>query len=117
VRNLVGLACSGFFAAALFVMLLSVSPALVRVAKYVVTDTHLAHWIAFSSPMHMEVFKRNMLLVMGAGSMLAPLLCLLPMLIFYQFYGDELTGVMFICFSTFPVLAAFSATTRSILPS
>ena len=55
VRNLVGLACSGYFAAVLFVMLLSISPALVRVSKIILLDGRLATWKTFQSPMHMLV--------------------------------------------------------------
>jgi hypothetical protein len=115
VRNLVGLFCSGFFAAALFVMLLSVSPALVRVTKYILVDGHLQEWITFQSPMHLRVFKRNLLIIMAWGSMLAPLLCLLPMLIFFQFYGDPTVGVCFVCFTILPIGAAFYAREETIL--
>ena len=117
IRNLVGLACSAYFAAALFVMLLSISPALVRVSKIILCDRRLGAWKTFPSPLHLLVYKRNILIMMAWGSLLAPMLCFLPMLIFYQFYGDAVVGTMFIAFTMLPIAAAFLATPQSVLRS
>lgn len=98
-------------------MLLSVSPALVRVTKYIVVDNDLRQWRQFQTPMHEILFKKSILIIMAWGSMLGPLLCCLPLLIAFQFFGDILTGSCFICFTILPIAAAFTATTTSILRS
>eukprot|EP00037_Helgoeca_nana_P030467 m.376567 g.376567 ORF g.376567 m.376567 type:complete len:191 (+) comp28195_c1_seq6:1891-2463(+) len=112
--EMVGLFCTTLFAAALFVMLLSVSPALVRVTTYIVVDKNLQNWRRFASPVHEMLFKKSLLIIMAWGSMLAPLLCCLPLLICYQFFGDALTGACFICFTILPITAAFTATASTI---
>lgn len=114
IRNGVGLLCSGYFAAALFVVLLAISPALVRVSKMMALDGNLKSWKTFHSDIELRIFKRNVLVILAWGSLLAPLLCALPMLIFFQFLGDLETGLCFISFTMLPIIAAFTAKSTTV---
>jgi hypothetical protein len=51
---------------------------------------------------------------MAWSSLLAPLLCCLPMLIFFQFFGDPFVGAAFISFALLPIMAAFAASKRRL---
>eukprot|EP00037_Helgoeca_nana_P025038 m.269263 g.269263 ORF g.269263 m.269263 type:complete len:1965 (-) comp26830_c0_seq2:1544-7438(-) len=117
VRNGVGLLCSGYFAVALFVVLLAISPALVRVSKMMALDGTLDTWKTFNNESELRIFKRNILVILAWGSLLAPLLCCLPMLIFFQFLGDLETGLCFIAFTLLPIIAAFTARAETVTQS
>lgn len=115
VGNIVGLVCSSFFAITLLMMLLAVCPALVRVSKMMFLDSRIVKWGKYRhSPIELLVYKRNLLVTMAWSSLLAPLLCCLPMLIFYQFFGDKVVGIVFICFAILPIIAAFAASKRRL---
>eukprot|EP00037_Helgoeca_nana_P028127 m.328194 g.328194 ORF g.328194 m.328194 type:complete len:1253 (-) comp27687_c0_seq3:421-4179(-) len=110
IRNAVGLVCSSYFAAALFVVMLAISPAVIRVTRMMAIDDKLHDWKAdLTDPVHLHIFKRNVIIVFAWGSLLAPFLCCVPMLIFMQFFGDLTTGVLFVAFALFPIAAAFAA--------
>jgi len=106
VRNLVGLACSALFSVNLLVALLAVCPALVRVSKMILKDTHLTNSIR-ASPGELYVYKRNVLLVFSWGSLLAPFLCCLSMLVFYQAFDDSFVAVCLLAFVLLPTGVAF----------
>ena len=117
IANIVGLACSGFFATSLILMLLVICPALVRVSRLMFIDKKLSAWEQTASTLELIVYRKNLLIIMAWSSLLAPLLCCLPMLIFFQYFGDIVVGVMFAMFSLLPIIAAFFASKQYVTHS
>lgn len=64
----------------------------------------------------MQVYKRNVLMIFSWGSVLAPLLCCLPMLMLYQFFGDTVMGICIAVFACAPPTVAFLATADRVYP-
>ena len=114
IANTVGLACSAFFAATLLLMLVVICPALVRVSRLMFIDKKLSAWEETASTLELVVYRKNLLITMAWSSLLAPLLCCLPMLIFFQFFGDVVVGVMFAFFTLLPIVAAFFASKQYV---
>jgi hypothetical protein len=117
IENVVGLMCSAFFATSLVLMLLVVCPALVRVSRLMFIDKKLSAWERAATPIELVVHRKNLLITMAWSSLLAPLLCCLPMLIFFQFFGDAMVGIMFAIFTILPIMAAFFASKQYVVSS
>ena len=84
----------------------------------VFTDAHGSRYFDKSFP-HFEegakkVYIRNVLMIFGWGASLAPLLCCLPMLMMYQFFGDTVMGACIAVFACVPPLIAFVTTFEHI---
>jgi hypothetical protein len=64
-----------------------------------------------------EVYIRNVLMIFGWGAVLAPLLCCMPMLMMYQFFGDTVMGVCIAVFACVPPVIAMFASTEHRNPN
>jgi hypothetical protein len=113
IGEMVGLVCSTFFAGMLLVMLLCIPMAIARVVRYMIDDPKLASWV--TTPIQKRIYERNLMVTFTWASLLTPLLCCLPTMIFVQFFGDYYVAALLLCFYVLPISVAFLARRNHIL--
>ena len=68
----------------------------------------------YDSDVYMAVYTDTILKVFATSALVVPLLCFLPCLVFFQFFGDAFLAVCFLLFVIVPLLVGLKATVKTI---
>ena len=114
VGDLVGLMTSTVFSINFIIVLLAVTPAIVRTSRLIFIDRHLGRIEGLDDPVSQSLFKEHVRTFFAWSTLMTPFLVCLPFLVFYQFFGDLFIAMWFLVFLIVPIGLGFTATTKTI---
>lgn len=114
--DMVGIVCAVIFTLNLLPVLLAVPAAMVRSARLILINRHLLYERAVARVPRSQCGPdnaENVRFVFALSALLSPLLTALPMVMFYQLFGDAVVGVLIAFFWIAPAIVGQAVTVEN----